>query len=542
MDWSRLSRRATVSLTLVLVLFATLLPVAISLLLANWQAQSEQKRSTVLYANDVLKRSEMTALQVQSAFKRMAALTDLERCGPGALSELQAIDAASSYIQLVGSVKDDAIVCSSYGLQDPALQLGDIDYVSARGARVRNNVRFPFAPDQAFIVSENGRFAAVMHKALPVDATVAEPGVSLAIFLASQGHAFATRGTIDPRWVANRDQLAPGERRTLTIDGTAVTQLRSKDYDLLAIAAVGDENYWVALGGHAAAMAPFGLIVGALLSWMVLRLIHAQTTLPSAIRTGLRNREFFIELQPIVRLSDRVWVGAEVLLRWRRRDGELVRPDLFIPAAEDAGMIRQVTSRVLQLAEPVLHAIASRDEAFFLSVNIAADDLYDDGISDQLSGLLASTHSQASQLRVEITERAFLDIGRAKHQLECIRALGIPVAIDDFGTGHAGLSELIGLKVDALKIDKTFIDTIGSEAATSEVAAHIVEIAHALSLQITAEGVEEEAQAEILADWGVQCAQGWLFSKALPIDVFLAHMDREQSGKREIREVAANAV
>lgn len=275
MDWSRLSRRTTIALTVILVLVATFVPVTISLLLARWQAHSEQDRSATLYASDVLKRSEMTALQVRNAFERMASLTDLDRCGPRALSELQAIAAVSSYIQLVGNVKNDAIVCSSYGLQDPALPLGDVDYVSTRGARVRNNVRFPFAPDVAFIVSEDGRFAAVMHKALPVDATVAEPGVSLAIFLASQGRAFATRGMIDPRWIADRDQLKPGERRRLTIDDTAVTQMRSRDYDLLAVAAVGHENYLSALRGHAAAMAPFGLIAGAFLSWLVLRMIHA---------------------------------------------------------------------------------------------------------------------------------------------------------------------------------------------------------------------------------------------------------------------------
>ena len=242
-----------------------------------------------------------------------------------------------------------------------------------------------------------------------------------------------------------------------------------------------------------------------------------------------------------MRLSDRAWVGAEVLMRWRRRDGELVRPDLFITAAEDAGMIRQVTRRVLQLAEPALHAIASRDEHFFLSVNIAAQDLYDDGLCEQLETILEKTHSRASRLRVEITERAFLDVERAEHQLACIRALGVDVAIDDFGTGHWGLSELIRLKVDVVKIDKSFIDTIGSEAVTSQVAQHIVEMAHDLSLQITAEGVEKEAQAEILAAWGVQNAQGWLFSKALPFDALLAGLETERSGLFESSQDVANA-
>lgn len=532
MGWSRLGRRSTVVLTVLLVLVATLVPVAISLLLASRQARAEQERTATYYASDVLKRSEMTAQQIGNAFRKMAALPEVERCGPGVLAQLQAIDAGSSYLQLVGAVKDDAIFCSSYGRHDPPLQLGEVDYVSALGVRVRRNVRFAFAPDQSFIVSENGRFAAVVHKALPVDATVAEQGVSLAILSASQGRALATRGDIDPRWIPARGQIAPGEQRTQMARGTAITQMRSKVYDLMAVAALGDQHYIGVVTGLAMVMVPFGLLAGGLLSWLLLRIMRAQITMPAAIRAGLRNREFFIELQPIVRLSDREWVGAEVLLRWRRQDGRMVRPDLFIGAAEDAGMIRQITSHVLELAAPALRALAGRDDGFFLSVNLATDDLYDEGISEQLGGLLARTRSRASQLRVEITERAFLDVKRAERQLERIRALGIHVSIDDFGTGYSSLGELISLKVDALKIDKAFVGTIGGEAVTSQVAAHIVEMAHALSLQITAEGVEEPHQADILHDWGVQYGQGWLFSRSLPLDAFLSSLG-EKARERE---------
>ena len=312
------------------------------------------------------------------------------------------------------------------------------------------------------------------------------------------------------------------------VGGIVVTQIRSKQYDLLAIAALDDANYISVVASIGMVMVPFGLLVGCLLSWMLVRVLQAQRSLPAAIRAGLRNQEFFIELQPIVRLSDQQWVGAEVLLRWRRQDGQLMRPDLFIAAAEDARMIRQITARVLELAKPVLDLLARREDGFFLSVNMSADDLYDNGLPDQLATLLTQTRADASQLRVEITERAFVDGKRADHQLESIRSLGIQVSIDDFGTGYSALSELINVQADALKIDKAFIDTIGGEAVTSQVAAHIVEMAHSLSLQLIAEGVEQAEQADILESWGVQYAQGWLFSKALPIDVFMSLLDKKK--------------
>jgi sensor c-di-GMP phosphodiesterase-like protein len=470
----------------------------------------------------VLKRSEATAQQIRAAFDRMAALRGIEACGPRVLAELQSIDAGSSYIQLVGTVQDEAIVCSSYGLQVPAWPLGPVDYTSALGLRVRTDVRFPFSPDEPYVVTSDGRFAAVVHKALPVDSTVTEPGVSLAIVSASQGRPLATRGEIDPAWTSRGATLPAGGRRIDLVDGTMVAQMRSANYDLLSVAALADVHYGETVAGFAMVMAPFGVLAGALLSWILLRLMRAQMSLPATIRAGLRNREFFIELQPIVRLSDRRWVGAEVLMRWRRPDGRMIRPDLFIAAAEDAGMIRLVTGRVLELAKPALRALAGRGDGLFLSVNLASDDLHDDTMPECLAGLLRDAGADASLLHVEITERAFVDVARARRQLDRIRALGIQVSIDDFGTGYSSLSELVGLEVDALKIDKAFVDTIGSDAVTSQVAAHIVEMAHSLSIAMIAEGIEHSHQADTLAAWRVQYGQGWLFSRSVAVEAFLA--------------------
>lgn len=527
-NWSRLGRRSTGALATLLVLVATLVPVAISLVLAARQARAEQERSAIHYARDVLRRSDLTAQQIAQAFARMAAMPDIDRCGDAVLTQLQAIDAESSNLQLVGTVKDNAIACSSYGLQDPPWPLGNPDYVSALGLRIRTNVHFPFSPKRSFIVSEDGHFAAVIHKALPVDATVSEPGVALAIVSASRGELLASRGDLDSRWLQPNQVLAPGSQHTVMDHGAAVTQMRSKEYDLLAIAAVGDEHYTGVVTGFARIMVPFGLLAGGLLSWLLLRILRMQMTMSAAIRNGLRNREFFIELQPIVDLADQRWVGAEVLLRWRRQDGRMVRPDLFIAAAEEAGIIRQITARVLELTKPVLASLAGRQDGMFLSINLAADDLHHDGIAGQLAALLQQTHASSSQLHVEITERAFLDGKRSQPQLAAIRALGIEIAIDDFGTGYSSLSNLVDLKVDVLKIDKAFVDTIGGEAVTSHVAAHIVEIAHALSLRMVAEGIEQPHQVDTLMEWRVQHGQGWLFAKAMPVETFLARLPQER--------------
>ncbi len=122
---------------------------------------------------------------------------------------------------------------------------------------------------------------------------------------------------------------------------------------------------------------------------------------------------------------------------------------------------------------------------------------------------------------VEVTESSFVDPASANRTIARIHALGIRVAIDDFGTGFSGLSQLTQLRADCLKIDKIFVDAIGTGSVTSEVVLHIIAMARSLKLTLISEGVETHAQAEFLRQHGVAFAQGWLFGKAQPLDELL---------------------
>jgi sensor c-di-GMP phosphodiesterase-like protein len=522
-----LSRNHLMPLVLMLAALATLLPVAASVLLARQQARAEQEQRALFYARDVLRRSEDTGRQIADAFRLLATTSDRPPCSQARRQVLQRIDAVSSYIQFVGRLDHGRIVCASYGEFEVPLELGKPDLISAKGFAIWLDIQFRFAADKRFIGIGNDKFVAVIHKSLPVDTTVAERNVSLAIISLAGQRTMSTRGRFLPGWMPKPDELAPGAQRTRLIGRNVVSQVRSHDFDLAAVAALNEEDYGRELALFAKILVPIGLLMGMLLAYAVTRVAKGQMSLPAVIRSGLRNREFFVVFQPVVRLQDRTWVGAEALIRWKRPDGQVIRPDLFIPAAEETGLIHAITAEVLRLVEPTLAALARRDDDVFLSINLSRQDLQEAGMEAMLHDLIARSGARPAQLHLEITERGLADTDDARLLIDRVRAQGLCVAVDDFGTGYSSLSELGRLNLDTIKIDKAFVDTIDGATVTSQVASHIVEMAHALSLGMIAEGIEREAQAQILESWRVQFGQGYLFARPMSRLAFLEGLARQ---------------
>jgi sensor c-di-GMP phosphodiesterase-like protein len=524
-----LSRNHLMPLVVVLVALATLLPIGASVLLAREEARAKQEQRALFYAADVLRRSEDTANQIATAFALMAKTPDLPVCNAVRRRVMQRIDAVSSYIQFVGRLKDGRIICASYGQFDVPLEVGKPDLMTANGYAIWLDLRFRFSGDKAFVGISNGKFIAIIHKALLVDTTVAERNVSLSIISLAGQHALSTRGKFLPAWMPAPDALRPGEQRTQIIGRNLVSQVRSPHYDVAAVAVLDEADYGRDLAAFAKILVPIGILTGLLLAYAVTRVARFQMSLPAVIRSGLRNREFFPVLQPVVRLEDRAWVGAEALIRWKRPGGQLIGPDLFIPVAEETGLICSITREMLRLVEPILAALAKRKDDVFLSVNLSPQDLRADGFETLLHDMIERTGARPEQLHLEITERGLANTEDARTVIDRLREEGLCVSVDDFGTGYSSLSELVGLNLDTIKIDKAFVDTIDSEAVTSRVAAHIVDLAHSLSLGMIAEGIEREEQASILHGWRVQMGQGYLFARPMMIDDFfegLARQDR----------------
>lgn len=273
-------------------------------------------------------------------------------------------------------------------------------------------------------------------------------------------------------------------------------------------------------------LVPASLVLGLGIGALVFLLARQRQSLGGELQGALKRGELRVLYQPIFDLKSRNCVGAEALLRWRRPDGTLTSPDLFIPMAENTGQIRQITDFVLQRLLEQLGKLLRANPQLYISVNLAACDVMVPRVGQVMARLLATHRVAARQIAFEVTERGLIDVVIARENLQALRDAGHQVLIDDFGTGYCSLAYLQTLPVDYLKIDKAFIDALGHDAASSGVAPHIIRMAHALQLKVIAEGIEHEAQATLLSSEGVNYGQGWLFAHAMTATQFIELITR----------------
>jgi len=242
------------------------------------------------------------------------------------------------------------------------------------------------------------------------------------------------------------------------------------------------------------------------------------------LQTDLRNAlsqegsgGFFLDYQPIVELATGRPVGLEALLRWEHPDQGRVTPAVFIPLAEETGLIVPLGRRALQLACHDAAQWVHEHGSVHVTVNLSARQIPDPGLVDEVASSLASSGLPPASLVLELTESAIMQQPeRSASVLRELRALGVQLAIDDFGTGYSSLSYLQQLPATTLKIDRSFLAGLDGKDGRTLIRG-IVGLANGLSLATVAEGIETAEQAAQLRQLGCLCGQGLYFAPPLPV-------------------------
>jgi diguanylate cyclase (GGDEF)-like protein len=249
--------------------------------------------------------------------------------------------------------------------------------------------------------------------------------------------------------------------------------------------------------------------------------LQARLLLQTDLREALARDELFLLYQPTIDLQSEHVVGVEALIRWRHPARGVIAPDNFIPLAEETGLIVPIGRWVL--AQACKQAAIWHDESHSVqvSVNVSARQLDHKNLLEDVQGALADSDLEPSTLTIEITETALMrDADGAAQQLTKLKALGVQIAIDDFGTGYSSLAYLSQFPVDVLKIDRTFVTGLSDSADSRALAHTLIQLGKTLGLETLAEGIEDQAQLEILKHEQCDLGQGYLFARPLvPEDI-----------------------
>jgi len=243
-----------------------------------------------------------------------------------------------------------------------------------------------------------------------------------------------------------------------------------------------------------------------------------QLTLETGLRQAIERDELALIYQPKVDLASGRMVGLEALIRWLPHSGNIIGPDQFIPVAEETGLIVPIGRWVARAA--CVQWIAWRDAGLTpppVAINLSPRQLSDARLIDDIDAILKETGMDAAHLQLEVTESAAMENPeRTFAILDALRQRGLHVYIDDFGTGYSNLGQLKRMPIDALKIDKSFVNDVLTDSDDAEIVNATIRLAHALKLRVVAEGVETLEQVAFLKQNGCDEIQGFVVSKPLP--------------------------
>jgi len=468
------------------------------------------------YAANIMADGEASASELRTELAAISA-SPHPFCSESEIGYFRALIFESEYVKDAGRIRDGKVACSAaLGSARPSQSLSQPDFTLQDGTEIYKNLNLYQSRGLATITfALNGSFVVVT----PMTRMHLEPAPM----------HFAETLTDAPTQQTGQllGEPLPAQRAIFTSDGQFrlgeslyATRCSIRFFNCMTAYSTIPEIL-LASRSRIHAGAALGGLFGAFFGLALSLLFHRSKSVEQQLRRAIVKDKLKVVYQPIVSLDTRRIVEAEALARWTDENGMVVGPDAFIPIAEDHGFVGEITRLVVRRVLRDFGPELRRHPGFRVCINVAAADLSDAEFLPMLELALKQAGVAAESLVIEITEGSTVKREAAIETIRRLREHGHSVYLDDFGTGYSSLAYLHDLSVDAIKIDRSFTQAIGTEAVTVSILPQILAMAGTLNLGVVVEGVETAQQAHYFASLAHPVLfQGWLFGHPAPAEEF----------------------
>ncbi|MEX9253900.1 EAL domain-containing protein [Pseudenterobacter timonensis] len=500
------------------IIMVVLLPVMLALWFAELRAVTETRSQLESFAQLALDKTERVIGQVELARQ------DAERfsgpvCSPQHQQYMLNIVRGRLYVADVIYAQGRQFLCSTTLKPEHTYTIPDASYTPTPDVAAWYFRDTPFFPGYKMTYIQKGNYVLVINPLSWSEVMSTDRTLIWGIYNTVNNAFFSFSPNAD---VSLLSSLAGRVKDTFQNQNRFYTVVHSQKRPIAAIISTSSARYYEMLYHQATLTLPLGMICSIIIL-LVWSRTHRELNSPGRrLHRALNKRQLCVHYQPIMDIKTNQCVGAEALLRWPGFNGAVMSPAEFIPLAEKEGMIERITDYVVEEVFNDLGYFLGNHPHLYVSINLSASDFHSSRLIAMISEKAQYYAVRARQIKIEVTERGFIDVPKTTPVIQAFRQAGYEVAIDDFGTGYSNLHNLYSLNVDILKIDKSFVDTLTTNSTSHLIVEHIIEMAQSLRLKAIAEGVETAEQVAWLYKRGVQYCQGWYFAKAMPPQELIA--------------------
>ncbi|AIR60371.1 EAL domain-containing protein [Cedecea neteri] len=494
------------------------LPIMLAIYFAHVRAMSDTQQHLHSFGKLVMEKTEIVISHVNEARSEAERFSG-EICSPRHMANMLDIVRGKLFVADLIYVSGDKLLCSTSYKPLKPLPAPLPSYTRKPDVAIYYYLDTPFYAGHKMTYMQRGHYMAVINPLTWSEVLSEDDSLIYGVYDTVTRSFFSLSPGADSdllhHFILRKEKAFTEDNRFYAVDQSAKRPI--------AVIVSTSETLFNRQWYHQLTLTlPLGVICSLLILIMWSRTRQQLNSPRRMLLRALTRKQLKLHYQPIIDIQNGYCVGAEALLRWVNFNGQTISPGTFIPLAESEGLIHKISDYVVDAVFKDFGEFLADHPGLYISINLSASDFHSSRLITVLSERIKTYNIRPGQIKIEVTERGFIDVEKTRPFIQEFRNAGFKVAIDDFGTGYSNLHNLQYLNVDILKIDKSFIDSLASERASHLLVEHIIEIAHSLNLTTIAEGVETEAQVAWLVDHGVEYCQGWYFAKALPPQEFIA--------------------